>query len=182
MVPIPRCKNHIDSGQGAQASDLEAPDLSKEGVELRLETQLPEIRKAVQDLFLYRRRQGPFNIQPVKGGRRGRYPGPQGVPRPGGRQPDLPDDFPVDPHDSFPSPPLPSRHGKLRQPREEVDLEEELSPKDDLIRRLLEYKRYRDISRRLDRLAKRRSRMLPASLPPAKLEAARDKLFALLDK
>ncbi|MCA8942883.1 MAG: segregation/condensation protein A [Planctomycetes bacterium] len=59
-------------------------------------------------------------------------------------------------------------------PREHVEVGAELDPRDDLIRKLLEYKRYRDISRRLDRLAKRRSRMLPASLPPAKLEAAAD--------
>ncbi len=57
-------------------------------------------------------------------------------------------------------------------PRETVELAEELDPKDDLIRRLLEYKRYRDISRRLDGMAKRRSRMLPASLPPS--AAAKD--------
>lgn len=45
-------------------------------------------------------------------------------------------------------------------PREEVSVEDELDPKDDLIRRLLEYKRYRDISRRLERMMHRRSRML----------------------
>lgn len=45
-------------------------------------------------------------------------------------------------------------------PREEVCVEDELDPKDDLIRRLLEYKRYRDISRRLERMMQRRSRML----------------------
>lgn len=49
-------------------------------------------------------------------------------------------------------------------PREEVDLEEELSPKDDLIRRLLEYKRYRDISRCMGAMMDRRSRQLPANL------------------
>ena len=42
-------------------------------------------------------------------------------------------------------------------PREEVSVEEDLDPRDDLIRRLLEYKRFRDISRRLDRLAARRA-------------------------
>jgi len=46
-------------------------------------------------------------------------------------------------------------------PREEVSVEDELDPKDDLIRRLLEYKRYRDISRRLERMMQRQSRMLP---------------------
>jgi len=45
-------------------------------------------------------------------------------------------------------------------PREEVCVEDELDPKDDLIRRLLEYKRYRDISRRLERMMHKRSRML----------------------
>ncbi len=56
-------------------------------------------------------------------------------------------------------------------PREEVELEEELDPRDDLIRRLLEYKRYRDISRRLERLALRRSRMLEVGMPlPAEVE------------
>lgn len=50
-------------------------------------------------------------------------------------------------------------------PREEVEISEELDPRDDLIRRLLEYKRFRDISRRLDRLSRRRSRQLEASLP-----------------
>ncbi len=45
-------------------------------------------------------------------------------------------------------------------PREEVYVEDELDPKDDLIRRLLEYKRYRDISRRLGWMMQRRQRML----------------------
>ena len=45
-------------------------------------------------------------------------------------------------------------------PREEVDLEQELNPKDDLIRRLLEYKRYRDISRRLAGMMERRGQMV----------------------
>jgi segregation and condensation protein A len=40
-------------------------------------------------------------------------------------------------------------------PSEAVSIEEEFDPRDDLIRRLLEYKRYRDLSRRLDRLALR---------------------------
>ena len=50
-------------------------------------------------------------------------------------------------------------------PREEVDVEDELDPRDDLIRRLLEYKRYRDVSRRLDRFAARRARMLDVHVP-----------------
>jgi segregation and condensation protein A len=44
-------------------------------------------------------------------------------------------------------------------PKEEIDLEDDLDPRDDLIRRLLEYKRYRDLSRRLERYSRRRARM-----------------------
>ncbi|MCB9870246.1 MAG: segregation/condensation protein A [Planctomycetes bacterium] len=50
-------------------------------------------------------------------------------------------------------------------PREEIDLEQDLDPKDDLIQRLLEYKRYRDISRRLAAMMERRGQMLPPVLP-----------------
>ncbi|MGE0142557.1 MAG: ScpA family protein [Planctomycetota bacterium] len=50
-------------------------------------------------------------------------------------------------------------------PNETVEVEAELDPRDDLIRRLLEYKRYRDLSRRLDRLAQRRARMVDVALP-----------------
>ena len=50
-------------------------------------------------------------------------------------------------------------------PREEVSIEEEFDPKDDLIRQLLEYKRYRDLSRRLDRLALRRNRQFNPWVP-----------------
>lgn len=50
-------------------------------------------------------------------------------------------------------------------PREEVSIEEEFDPKDDLIRQLLEYKRYRDLSRRLDRLALRRNRQINPWVP-----------------
>jgi segregation and condensation protein A len=50
-------------------------------------------------------------------------------------------------------------------PRDEVSLEEEFDPKDDLIRQLLEYKQYRDLSRRLDRLAQRRARQLNPYVP-----------------
>lgn len=60
-------------------------------------------------------------------------------------------------------------------PREEVDVEEGLDPRDDLIRRLLEYKRYRDVSRRLARLAALRQRMITAAVePPAGLEETAD--------
>ncbi|MHC4079021.1 MAG: segregation and condensation protein A [Planctomycetota bacterium] len=58
-------------------------------------------------------------------------------------------------------------------PREEISVTDELDPKDDLIRRLLEYKRYRDISRRLERMMHRRSRMLdPMVALPRGLRAA----------
>lgn len=50
-------------------------------------------------------------------------------------------------------------------PNESVDLDDEFDPRDDLIRRLLEYKRYRDLSRRLDRFARRRGRMVDVRLP-----------------
>lgn len=46
-------------------------------------------------------------------------------------------------------------------PSESVEIEEELDPRDDLIRRLLEYKRYRDLARELDARADRRSRQAP---------------------
>jgi segregation and condensation protein A len=50
-------------------------------------------------------------------------------------------------------------------PREEVQVEAELDPRDDLVRRLLDYKRYRDLSRKLDRLARLRSRKLSPTPP-----------------
>jgi len=43
-------------------------------------------------------------------------------------------------------------------PNEAIELEEDLDPRDDLIRRLLEYKRYRDLARELEGRAVRRSR------------------------
>ncbi len=49
-------------------------------------------------------------------------------------------------------------------PNEAVEIEDELDPRDDLIRRLLEYKRFRDVSRRLDRFAARRARIFDARL------------------
>lgn len=49
-------------------------------------------------------------------------------------------------------------------PPEEVSLDEDLDPRDDLIQRLLQYKRYRDISRRLERLCRRRARMVEAGV------------------
>lgn len=60
-------------------------------------------------------------------------------------------------------------------PKEEIDIEEDLDPRDDLIRRLLEYKRYRDLSRRLERFAARRARMENAGLAlPRELEDEAD--------
>lgn len=53
-------------------------------------------------------------------------------------------------------------------PSEAVEIEQELDPRDDLIRRLLEYKRYRDIARQLEGRADHRSRQSPLVLatPP----------------
>lgn len=60
-------------------------------------------------------------------------------------------------------------------PGEEISLDEDLDPKDDLIRRLLEYKRYRDVSRRFDRLARRRARMMGVGMAmPKELHQAGD--------
>ena len=49
-------------------------------------------------------------------------------------------------------------------PNETVEIEQELDPKDDLIRRLLEYKRYRDLARQLETRADRRARQAPLVL------------------
>ena len=49
-------------------------------------------------------------------------------------------------------------------PNETVELEEEFDPRDDLIRRLLEYKRSRDLARELDARADRRARQSPLVL------------------
>jgi segregation and condensation protein A len=51
-------------------------------------------------------------------------------------------------------------------PHEAIEIEQELDPRDDLIRRLLEYKRYRDLARELEGRAERRSRQAPLVLPP----------------
>ncbi|MFK7739119.1 MAG: ScpA family protein [Planctomycetota bacterium] len=53
-------------------------------------------------------------------------------------------------------------------PNESIELEEELDPRDDLIRRLLEYKRYRDLARELDTRSTRRARQsqLVMAQPP----------------
>lgn len=60
-------------------------------------------------------------------------------------------------------------------PSETVELEAELDPRDDLIRRLLEYKRYRDLARQLDGRADRRSRQSPLVIPvPTHLQDSDD--------
>lgn len=60
-------------------------------------------------------------------------------------------------------------------PNESIELEEELDPRDDLIRRLLEYKRYRDLARELDGRGERRQRQsnLVMAQPP-ELKAPQD--------
>ena len=64
-------------------------------------------------------------------------------------------------------------------PNETVELEQELDPRDDLIRRLLEYKRYRDLARELDSRADRRARQAPLVLtqPPHLAEQGDDDLL-----
>ena len=55
-------------------------------------------------------------------------------------------------------------------PNETVEIEEEFDPRDDLIRRLLEYKRYRDLARQLESKSDRRARQAPLVLSrPAQL-------------
>lgn len=66
-------------------------------------------------------------------------------------------------------------------PNETVELEQELDPRDDLIRRLLEYKRYRDLARELDSRADHRSRQSPLVLtqPPHLAEQGDEDLLDL---
>ena len=70
-------------------------------------------------------------------------------------------------------------------PREEIDLAEDLNPQDDLIRRLLEYKRYRDISRRLAGMMDRRGQMtvpylgMPKDLAKTESEKEAEQTFDL---
>lgn len=60
-------------------------------------------------------------------------------------------------------------------PNESIDVEEEFDPRDDLIRRLLEYKRYRDLARELDQRSGRRQRQSNLMLPqPPELKAPKD--------
>ena len=56
-------------------------------------------------------------------------------------------------------------------PNETVEVEQMLDPRDDLIRRLLEYKRYRDLARQLETRAAHRARQAPLVLAtPAHLD------------
>jgi len=60
-------------------------------------------------------------------------------------------------------------------PNESVEIEEELDPRDDLIRRLLEYKRYRDLARELDSRADVRARQSNLVLPqPPELKSTQE--------
>ncbi len=60
-------------------------------------------------------------------------------------------------------------------PNEAVEIDEEFDPKDDLIRRLLEYKRYRDLARELDNRSGRRQRQSNLVLPqPPELKKTGD--------
>lgn len=66
-------------------------------------------------------------------------------------------------------------------PSEAIEIEQELDPRDDLIRRLLEYKRYRDLARELETRADVRARMAPLVLPqpPHLVDPADDDLLDL---
>lgn len=60
-------------------------------------------------------------------------------------------------------------------PNESIEIEEEFDPRDDLIRRLLEYKRYRDLARELDVRSGRRQRQSNLMLPqPPELRSPKD--------
>ncbi len=62
---------------------------------------------------------------------------------------------------------------RMLLPVEEVDLEEEIDPESDLVHQLLEYKRFRDLSRSLKELSDERSLMFPrrkSSIPESEVE------------
>lgn len=59
-------------------------------------------------------------------------------------------------------------------PREEVDLDEELDPKDELIQRLLEYRRFREASDGLDDRQRERERLFERGSHPELREAMKD--------
>ena len=63
-------------------------------------------------------------------------------------------------------------------PTEAVEIEQELDPRDDLIRRLLEYKRYRDLARHLDSRSEQRAKQSPLviSVPRELIEEEDDEL------
>ena len=50
-------------------------------------------------------------------------------------------------------------------PRETLDLKEELDPRDELIQQLLEYRRYNLLTRKLERLSKKREKLAPRGAP-----------------
>lgn len=56
-------------------------------------------------------------------------------------------------------------------PREEIDLEEELDPKDELIQRLLEYRRFKETSAGLDERQRERERLFERGAHPELREA-----------
>jgi len=66
-------------------------------------------------------------------------------------------------------------------PNETVEIEQELDPRDDLIRRLLEYKRYRDLARELEGRADQRNRKSPlvVSMPTQLQDHDDDQLLDL---
>lgn len=57
-------------------------------------------------------------------------------------------------------------------PREEIDLEDELDPKDELIQRLLEYRRFKEVSDQLQSGLEARARLHPRGAFPEVTEAA----------
>lgn len=60
-------------------------------------------------------------------------------------------------------------------PNEAIEIEDDFDPRDDLIRRLLEYKRYRDLARELDTRSGRRQRQSNLLMPqPPELRAPAD--------
>lgn len=66
-------------------------------------------------------------------------------------------------------------------PNEAVEIEQELDPRDDLIKRLLDYKRYRDLARELEGRADQRARQSPLVLtqPPHLIDQGDEDLLDL---
>jgi len=67
-------------------------------------------------------------------------------------------------------------------PRERVDLREELDPRDQLIQQLLEYRRYRDLTRRLERYGKTREHLLSRGSYGADQKAIREMAAEKLER